>query len=268
VQLDNSPIPLALLTANVNDIAAAQRLSLALKLPLLDGATDPKTCSSAQAVLILDGPSLVLQQTGAAAPGPVAVEFGSPAMRHRRRAGANELLGRAVGVGKKSELHIIDATGGLGRDSFVLADLGCHVSLCEREPVVAALLQSGFDVAAREADPWLRGVLQRLRLCPGDARELIADDLAAIDVIYLDPMFPERSKSAAVKKEMALFQWLLEQPAHSDDAPQLLDWALQQDVARVVVKRPLKGSAIGDGPISHCIRGKAVRYDVYVQRKL
>ncbi len=57
-------------------------------------------------------------------------------------------------------------------------------------------------------------------------------------MIYLDPMFPARDKSAAVKKEMALFQVLLEGGDWQQDSDGLLLWALEQDVARVVVKRP------------------------------
>ena len=70
-------------------------------------------------------------------------------MRHRRRGGQNELLGKAVGVGKKPALAVLDATAGLGRDSFVLADLGCSVTLAEREPVVLALLADGLERARR-----------------------------------------------------------------------------------------------------------------------
>ncbi len=95
-------------------------------------------------------------------------------MRHRSRSGTSELLGKAVGRGKKSLLRILDATAGLGRDAFVLADLGCEVDLCEREPVVVELLRSGLDRAAGNDDPWLAGVMQRMRLYPGDARQIAA----------------------------------------------------------------------------------------------
>ena len=87
-----------------------------------------------------------------------------------------------------------------------------------------------------------------------------------VDVIYLDPMFPARDKSAAVKKEMALFQLLLE--GHEDAGLGLLPWALGCDPSRVVVKRPLRAPPLEDREPSHRIIGKAVRYDVYVQRAL
>lgn len=220
-----------------------------------------------EAVLWVGPDGLALRAPGRAAAGAVTVDFGTGAMRHRRRGGQNELLGRAVGVGRKAGLRVLDATAGLGRDGFVLADLGCEVTLAEREPVVAALLQSGLQRAARADDPWLRDVVGRLVLWPGDAQDLAPSRLQQQDVIYLDPMFPPREKSAAVKKEMALFQRLFVSESAAQAAGSLLDWALQLPVARVVVKRPLKAAPLGTAP-SHCIRGKAVRYDVYVLRAL
>ena len=259
---------LAVLAATVGDEAVAASLAARLGLPLLLTGSDPGCCGEVDAMLVVGGRSLCLQQAGKGAPGPVAVDFGSAAMRHRRRSGHNDLLGKAVGAGKKMQLRVLDATAGLGTDSFVLADLGCEVTLCEREPVMVELLRAGMDVGATGGDQWLAAVSSRMRLCAGDARKMSVASLRCVDVIYLDPMFPPRTKSAAVKKEMALFQLLLDGATQSRDADELLLWALRQDVARVVVKRPPKASSLAVRQPSHCISGKAVRYDVYVLRKL
>ena len=259
---------LALLAATAEDDESATELAHRLSLPLLPTGTDPAVNAQVEAVLVVRSGSVFLQQTGRAAPGPVAAEFGGTAMRHRRRSGHNELLGRAVGVGKKPQLRVLDATAGLGRDSFVLADLGCDVILCERNPVIAEILRAGMDTAVAVSDRWLDDVMGRMQLCPGDARDMPGSRLRGVDVIYLDPMFPPRDKSAAVKKEMALFQLLLDKAAGGQDANELLLWALQQDVARVVVKRPPRAPNLAQRQPSHCISGKAVRYDVYVRRKL
>ena len=242
---------------------AASALAIQLGLPLLDSAAAVDE-NRFTALLLVSPDTLALRAPGRAAPNPVAVDFGAGAMRHRRRGGQNELLGRAVGVGKKVPLRVLDATAGLGRDSFVLADLGCDVTLAEREPVVAALLRSGLRRAQGSDELWLRAVAGRMTLVEGDARQLGAEVLQSHDVIYLDPMFPPRDKSAAVKKEMALFQILFSHAAAGDDAAALLAWALQAPVARIVVKRPLKAAPLNGRPPSHTIRGKAVRYDVYV----
>lgn len=275
---------LALLASTELDIPGTDALAAQLGLPQLPAGFSPTTPSDYDALLIVSGDKLSLQQTRrapatpvqnqrrrpgrGALPGPVAVDFGSEAMRHRRRSGHNELLGKAVGVAGRPHLHVLDATAGLGRDSFVLADMGCTVTLCEREPVIAALLEWGMRSALASTDPWLVQVLQHMTLLATDARSAVANSLRGVDVIYLDPMFPARDKSAAVKKEMALFQLLLDGAVAPRDAEELLHWALAQDVARVIVKRPLRAPPLAAVQPSHNLAGKAVRFDVYVLRGL
>lgn len=259
---------LAVFPARDADCAAAELLSLELTIPLLPVATQSGVCSDYPLLLEVTGRDLLLRQSGRGSAGPVAVNFGAPDMRYRRRGGQNELLGKAVGVGKKKPLRVLDATAGLGRDGFILADLDCEMTLCERHPVVAKMLSWGLSAASGDDDPWLRSVAARMSLQALDARSLEPDSVAALDVIYMDPMFPQRKKSASVKKEMLLFQTLLENSVDPDDAGELLLWALSQSVARVVVKRPLKAPVLAGRSPSHCISGKAVRFDVYVQRKL
>jgi 16S rRNA (guanine1516-N2)-methyltransferase len=259
---------LALLAATAADYDRAARLAQRLGLPLLATGTDPACCTQVGVLLIVNDQVLCLQQTGKGFAGPVTVDFGSAGMRHRRRSGNSELLGKAVGLSKKRSLRILDATAGLGRDAFILADLGCEVLLCERDPVVVELLRTGLEAACGGGDTWLGEVTGRMSLHPGDVRQMKAILMQGVDVIYLDPMFPQRDKSAAVKKEMALLQFLLESTTEPQDADSLLLWALEQETARVVVKRPVRASNLAMQQPSHCIRGKSVRYDVYVHRKL
>ena len=278
---------LALLARSLDDEPDAQRLAAELALPLATTGADPGACLEFDIVLIVQGPTLALQQTGRVAPGgrsrrdrggrgsatgalpgPVSIDFGADGMRHRRRSGHNELLGKAVGVSARRRPRILDATAGLGRDSFVLADMGCEVILCEREPVIAAMLRQGLDAALASGDDWLLPSVRRMQLFAGDARTMSSPLSGAVEVIYLDPMFPSRDKSAAVKKEMALFQRLLDPDAAPGDAEALLHWALAQEVARIVVKRPVRASFLAEQKPSHSVAGKAVRFDVYVRRAL
>ncbi|MDJ0877343.1 MAG: class I SAM-dependent methyltransferase [Halieaceae bacterium] len=244
---------IAVTASQPGQLAAASALAAELGLPLLDQVAD------ARALLALTPERLELAATGPDAPGAIAVDFTAGALRHRRRGGHNEPLGRAVGVGKWQDISVVDATAGLGRDSFVLADLGCQVTLLEREPVVFALLRDGIERGQRSEDPWVAEVCQRMTLVRADAREWLAG--AAVDVVYLDPMFPARRKSARVKKDMWLFQQLLE-PA--DVFGGLLEAALAAAGKRVVVKRPAKAPALGERAPAFQLPGKTVRFDVYL----
>ena len=81
------------------------------------------------------------------------------------------------------------------------------------------------------------------------------------DVIYMDPMYPERKKSALVKKDMQILQRLLTEP---DDAAGLLRVALALARKRVVVKRPIHAAALVGPAPTVSINSRKTRYDVYV----
>ena len=235
----------------------AQALAAELALPLLESELPGDPVNLLQ--LCPDG--LHLQAAGSTEAGSLRVDFGTGKMRYRRRGGHNEPLGRAVGVGKRSDLRVVDATAGLGRDSFVLADLGCNVTMLERSPAAFALLRDGLQRAAASGDPWLQEVTARMRLHYVDSREWLASHPDSADVVYLDPMFPARKKTARVKKEMWLFQHLV---GEAEDEQLLLEQAVISAAWRVVVKRPVRANSLPGPGVHHALSGKTVRSDVYV----
>lgn len=155
----------------------------------------------------------------------------------------------------------VDATAGLGEDSLLLAAAGFKVRMFERNPVMAALLDDALRRAA--ADPQLAAIVARMKLDCGDsiaALERMGEgEGSSPSVIYLDPMFPARQKSAAVKKK---FQLLHHLEAPCDDAEALLQAALSAHPRKVIIKRPPKGPWLADVKPSYSLAGKAVRYDV------
>lgn len=183
------------------------------------------------------------------------------AMTRRLRAGAlgRELLVRAARVRGTEAPTAIDATAGLGEDSLLLAAAGFSVTLFERDPVIAALLR---DALERAADvPELAEAVGRMRLEETDSVTALRGLSAPPDVVYLDPMFPERRKSAAVRKKFQLLH-MLERPCEDEEA--LLGAALAAGPRKVVIKRPPKGPHLAGARPSYALTGKAVRYDVIV----
>ena len=169
---------------------------------------------------------------------------------------------------EKEGRKAIDATAGFGEDSLLLAAAGFTVDLYEQDCVIAALLKDALDRAAD--DPALAAAVSRMRLHAGEdsiaglrhTAELIGrGELAAPDVVYLDPMFPERTKSAAVKKKFQLLHHL-EQPCADEET--LVEAALAERPRKVVIKRPVKGPLLAGVKPSYQLAGKAVRYDVLV----
>ena len=183
--------------------------------------------------------------------------------RLRPSALRGELLVRAARVKGVPSPRVVDATAGLGEDSFLLAAAGFTVTLYERDAVIAALLSDALERAQRDED--LREIARRMTLVEGDGeaalRAMKASPETSPDVVYLDPMFPERRKSAAVKKKLQLMQ-LLEQPCV--DEREFLDAAFEASPRKIVVKRPAKGPHLANVKPSYALAGKAVRFDVYV----
>lgn len=193
--------------------------------------------------------------------GAVYVDFVGGTMAHRRKfgGGRGEAIAKAVGV-KGNELpSVIDATAGLGRDAFVLACVGCRVRLIERHPVVFLLLQDGLRRAY--ADPDIGAMLQtHLRLLDVNHLSELNSATDFADVVYLDPMYPHKQKSALVKKEMRLFQHLV---GADLDADQLLEPALKLARKRVVVKRPDYAEFLAQNRPHFSRETKNHRFDIY-----
>lgn len=170
-----------------------------------------------------------------------------------------ELLVKAARIKGATEPTAIDCTAGLGEDSLLLAAAGFSVTMFERDATIAALLTDALERAA--ADSRLAGIVSRMTLVAGDSLTGLADLDFEPDVVFLDPMFPARTKSAAVKKKFQLLHHL-EQPCEEEDA--LVKAALAVHPRKIVIKRPAKGPHLADMKPSYSIQGKAVRYDVLV----
>jgi len=182
---------------------------------------------------------------------------GEVGFRAQRVSKSNELLARALGVKPNYRPWVVDATAGMGRDSWIMACLGCQVTMLERAWPVALLLD---DVLKRTQASAIGGeIARRNQLRFANAGNVLSQIDA--EVIYLDPMFPERKKSALVKKEMRLFKRLVGDDA---DADGLLQSALEAPVKRVVVKRPKGAPHLNDEAPHHQIQGKKFRFDVYL----
>ncbi len=196
--------------------------------------------------------------------GAIKVDFVEGAVAHRRKfgGGRGQDIAKAIGLKHGFTPYVLDATAGLGRDAFVLASLGCRVSLMERMPVVAALLENGLTRAQLNSET--QTIADRMKLVYSSSIENMSM-VNAPDVIYLDPMYPHREKSAAVKKEMRVFQSLVGEDL---DADSLLAPARALAKYRVVVKRPSYAPPLDNIKPSTSIKMKKNRFDVYVNQAI
>ncbi|XOZ33755.1 class I SAM-dependent methyltransferase [Halomonadaceae bacterium KBTZ08] len=241
--------------------ALAQWLGLSC---LSEPVARPARLASPAVVLWVSDEGVQLQATGKKAPGPVRVDWVTGRSGHRRRQGGAELLVKAVGVARASRpLQLADATAGLGEDALVLAGYECELTLFERSPVMAELLADGMARAQQE--PALLERLGRMQLERGDATRWFHHHPDALDVVYLDPMFPEKRNSAAVRKEMQLARSVV---GDDEDAAVLLEAALVAARHRVVVKRPRRAVPLPGPAPATAVEGRSSRFDVYSLKAL
>ncbi|WP_394202675.1 class I SAM-dependent methyltransferase [Shewanella waksmanii] len=223
--------------------------------------------SQAPFELIFEHSQLILNKRDEPKLKGISVDFVSGAVAHRRKfgGGRGQAIAKAVGLKQGVTPSVVDGTAGLGRDAFVLASLGCKVTLVERNPVVAALLEDGLRRAYEDSEigSWMR---QRMQLFHGSSLQALAQageqSGGEVDVVYLDPMYPHREKSAQIKKEMRVFQTLV---GADTDADGLLAPAMALATKRVVVKRPDYADDLAGVKPSTVIATKKNRFDVYVK---
>lgn len=212
---------------------------------------------------------LELLQSGTNTPGAISIEYTTGKLAHRLKfgGGRGQPLARAVGMKSGFNPTIVDATAGLGRDAFILASLGSHVTLCERSAILAALLQNGIHRAMvdDEIGGW---VTDRINLLHVDSAEYLLSlndtqkpDVVYPDVVYIDPMYPDKKGSALVKKEILALQQLL---GPDTDSQSLFHNALTIAKRRVVVKRPKQADWLHNEKPNTAIESKNTRYDIYV----
>ncbi len=263
--LPSDSLPFSLVVATVAENTILQEKASTLAKTLQVTLVDPAMVKENDLLLVYTERGLQLQQRKngkGKSKATLQVDFLSGAQTYRRLhgGGIKQPLARAVGIKSGIRPFILDVTAGLGNDAFLLATLGCRVTMVERSPVLAALLRDGLERAA--SDPELRKIIEsRITLLEGDARIIIGDLKEKPDTIYMDPMYPHRNKSALNRQEMRIIRSLV---GDDKDADQLLRAALLQAGKRVVVKRPKGAPQIDKQLPSHVISMKNSRYDVYM----
>ena len=162
------------------------------------------------------------------------------------RSSQSSLLARACTASARPA--VADLMAGWGTDGLSLALRGCTVTLVERAPIVWAML----DEFVTRLD------LPATVVCE-TAEQWCENHPKAVDVAYLDPMFPVRRKTALPGKEMQYLRDL----AWRGETPLSRQIHLARRAARdrVVVKRRAR-DASASVP-SWRLRGRRVRFDVY-----
>lgn len=268
---------------------------IAARLAAYDAITVCDSIAQAQLILCVSADQLAIQLPSMK---PFSLDFTAAQQRHRLHNISRKQEPLLQALAAKPGMHIIDGTAGTGRDSTLLAAYGCHMLLCERNPILFLLLENALLHAVQTAQ--LHSTSARMHLVNIDLFNVsllgqhsasasttnininnISNQTDLIDwnktehiiqqtdAIYLDPMFPERRKDAKVKKLAQVLHALAGQDADQDEvAEHAIDFARQHhSIKRVVIKRPRIAPHLSKNAPDHQIMGRSTRFDIYFTAK-
>jgi len=185
---------------------------------------------------------------------------GKNGYRKRKNLTIKQPLAKAVGIKPGLRPSIFDATAGLGGDGFFLAASGCSITLCERSPILAILLKDGLERAKYDENT-SQIITDNIILWEGNSTAVLKNLVEKVSTVYMDPMYPHRSKSALNKQEMRVIRNVVGDDLDSDT---LLETAIEYAEKRVVVKRPKGAPYVAEQKPSFEVAMKNSRFDIYL----
>ena len=167
------------------------------------------------------------------------------------------LIKKAIGK-NKAKLKIFDATAGSLIDAIIFLKLGHEVVACEQSKILYRLLNDAILRAKKEYN-----FFDNLSFINSDSA-LIIDSYLDSDIFYFDPMFEEVKQSIKRSGTLQKIGNVLSFEKLEDTSAQIFDHMLKKQYKKVIVKRPIKSNPLYE-KINYQVKGKAIRYDVYVK---
>ena len=167
------------------------------------------------------------------------------------------LIKKAIGK-NKAQLKIFDATAGSLIDTIIFLKLGHKVVACEQSKILYRLLNDAILRAKKEYD-----FFDNLSFINSDSAVII-DSYLDSDIFYFDPMFEEAKQNTKRSGTLQKIGNVLNFEKLEDTSAQIFDHMLKKKYKKVIVKRPIKSNPLYE-KINYQVKGKAIRYDVYVK---
>ena len=167
------------------------------------------------------------------------------------------LIKKAIGK-NKAQLKIFDATAGSLIDTIIFLKLGHKVVACEQSKILYRLLNDAILRAKKEYN-----FFENLSFINSDSAVII-DSYLDSDIFYFDPMFEEVKQNTKRSGTLQKIGNVLSFEKLEDTSAQIFDHLLKKKYKKVIVKRPIKSNPLYE-KINYQVKGKAIRYDVYVK---
>jgi 16S rRNA G966 N2-methylase RsmD len=163
------------------------------------------------------------------------------------------LLKKAIGWQSTSQKHILDTTGGLGHDAFILALLGQKITVLEKNTGLCILIEEALNNLPNL--PYFNHAKNKISVINNDSRAFLSS-AENFDVIYVDPMFNSKKKLKRTKQMQFLDNYLEE---YDDPSVEFY----KSNFKRLVIKKELRAAPSIKGCSAISFKGSSVRYDVY-----
>ena len=163
------------------------------------------------------------------------------------------LLKKAIGWQSTSQKHILDTTGGLGHDAFILALLGQKITVIEKNTGLCIMIEEALNNLPNLS--YFNDAKNNISVINNDSRAFLST-AENFDVIYVDPMFNSKKKLKRTKQMEFLDNYLKE---YDDPSAEFYE----SNFKRLVIKKELRATSSIKDCSALSFRGSSVRYDIY-----
>ena len=167
------------------------------------------------------------------------------------------LIKKAIGK-NKAKLKIFDATAGSLIDTIIFLKLGHKVVACEQSKILIKLLNDGIERAREEYS-----FFKNLILINEDAANIIELHQDS-DIFYFDPMFNKTKRNLKRSGTLQKISNILSHEKLEDTSKDIFSYMQKSNYKKIIVKRPIKSKPL-DEKINYQVKGKAIRFDIYIK---
>ena len=167
------------------------------------------------------------------------------------------LIKKAIGK-NKVKLKIFDATAGSLIDSIIFLKLGHRVVACEQSKILYRLLDDAILRAKNEYN-----FFENLSFINSDSAKIVDSHLDS-DILYFDPMFKDIKQNIKRSGTLQKIGNVLSLERLEDTSQQIFNQILKKKYKKIIVKRPIKSNPLHE-KINYQVKGKAIRYDIYIK---
>ena len=167
------------------------------------------------------------------------------------------LIKKAIGK-NKAHLKIFDATAGSLIDTIIFLKLGHKVVACEQSKILYRLLDDAILRAKNEYN-----FLENLSFINSDSAKIV-DSYLDSDIFYFDPMFKDIKQNTKRSGTLQKIGNVLSIERLEDTSEQIFNQMLKKKYKKIIVKRPIKSNPLHE-KINYQVKGKAIRYDIYIK---